>query len=350
MRYMKHTTIISSFFILSAYSVLAAEFTSYRETYEKTLEGIVIEYGLKANGIIDQYKKALDVLLTRVRSTGNLEKTTGVMAEIERCKQDGAVSQDTSNVPELETLRRSYAELVSSCNEIKSRRIVLLVRQYDAALDRLQKNLVQSGKLEDATVVQNERTRIAESDTTKDAIALMESLVKKEEKKVEDDAPKPERISASALRFDWKREKKKLIYEYDELFFGKGAFDYSDNDCTKLLDGETKEKWSAHSVGWTGMKPPMILFKFPSSVRPKAIKIHLFGADSGGTVGMTKGIKVYTGTKIAKGRLVGEISDIPDKTCWMEIPIKSVHPSSFFWIELDSSTLNFVMLDEVEFE
>jgi hypothetical protein len=167
---------------------------------------------------------------------------------------------------------------------------------------------------------------------------------------VEIPADIPELVSGMVKPFDWKKEKEKLTYTYSEMVFSKGSYDYSDHDCTKLLDGNVKARWSAHSVGWDKMKPPLIVFRFAGAVRPKAIKIRLFGRDSGGSVAMTKGIRIYTGSKIKSGRLAGEAGAIVDATAWLKIPLKMSQPSRYFWIEMARSDQRFVMLDEVEFE
>ena len=173
--------------------------------------------------------------------------------------------------------------------------------------------------------------------------------LKAEGPEVEIPADIPELVSGAVRPFDWKKEKQKLQYTYSEMVFSKGGFDYSDHNRTKLLDGLIKTRWSAHSVGWSKMNPPMIVFKFATVVQPKAIKIRLFGKDTGGNVAMTKGIRVYTGTGTARGRVVGEVLNIVDHTAWVTVPLKT-SPSQYFWIELARSTQMFVMLDEVEFE
>lgn len=65
---------------------------------------------------------------------------------------------------------------------------------------------------------------------------------------------------------------------------------------------------------------------------------------------MTSAIRVYAGTETRRGELIGEVKVPPDSTGWIEVPNGKRRSSAHFWIELDKSSLLFVMIDEVSFK
>ncbi len=201
--------------------------------------------------------------------------------------------------------------------------------------------------------IQGLKAKIEQGDITRKFKAIKIAMPQRKTLKPEGpvvEIPSDIPVLSNAVKLNWKKEKETLTYTYSEMVFSKGGFDYSDHKCTKLLDGTAKTKWGAHSVGWSKLKPPLLVFKFARAVQPKAVRIHLFGKDSGGNVGMTKGIRIYTGSASAKGRVVGENLKIADATDWVVVPLKMSQSSGYFWIEFAMSDLMYVMLDEVEFE
>lgn len=81
---MNKFTIIIGTILLSAIIASAAAFETYRDKYEKSLDTIVVEHGIKMDNLGQQYTRALDSLLGEVKKSGNLDETTSVLDEIER--------------------------------------------------------------------------------------------------------------------------------------------------------------------------------------------------------------------------------------------------------------------------
>lgn len=168
---MKGTRIaaVSTALVLSALMARGADLKSHRATYEKELETIVLSHGMQMTELHQEYIKALDSLLAKVKASGDLDRTTAVMQEIDRFRKDKQMPEKLSSVLDVQQLQTAYAKQASSREIEKTQRLVRLSSGYDQALERLQRTLVSSSKLDDAKEVQNERKRVSASDVIQDA-------------------------------------------------------------------------------------------------------------------------------------------------------------------------------------
>ena len=161
---MNKLTAIAGVVLVSAGIASAKGLTTYRTTYEKQMEEIILLHGMKMSDLGQQYIKALDVLLAKVKTAGDLDKTTAVMNEIEQFRKEKAMPDKAPALLDIHNLQSSYTKQASTHETDKAKKIISLTRRYDQALERLQKSLVSSGKLDDARAVQEERQRVQNSE------------------------------------------------------------------------------------------------------------------------------------------------------------------------------------------
>jgi formylglycine-generating enzyme required for sulfatase activity len=159
--------LMATLFLVCAISTTqAADLKSYKDVYDKNLEEIILGHGPKAVGLQEQYGKALDDLKAKVQGQGDLEKTKAVMAEMERFKKDKNIPEvpSESEIPEIKKLQAASAKQMSDLETDKARKVTTLATQYDGALERLQKELTKAGKIDEATAIQEERSKVRNSD------------------------------------------------------------------------------------------------------------------------------------------------------------------------------------------
>lgn len=135
----------------------AKDLKTYKATYEKQMEEIILSHGMKMTDPGQQYTKSLDALLAKVKKAGDLDKTTGVMDEIARFRNEKGMPDKPSKLLDIQHLQSSFTKQTYAHEAQKAKSIISLTSRYDQALERLQKTLVSSSKLDDAKVVQEER-------------------------------------------------------------------------------------------------------------------------------------------------------------------------------------------------
>jgi hypothetical protein len=338
---MKKIIAIVAIVLISSGIASAQDLKTYKATYEKSIENIMLSHGMKMTDLGQNYSNALDALLTKVKKAGDLDKCTAVMEEIARFRVEKGMPKQPSASLGIKKLQSAFAKQASSHEAGKAKDIISLTGKYDKALERLQKSLVSSDKFDDARATQAERKSVQETDVYKNAKAI---LVPHTSISTKVTPEKP---------FDWEKRRKNFSYSYTMRVSSqntKGVFAYDDSECKKLLDGVVKTKWGAHSVGWLKMTPPAIVLRFRQPVQPKSMRIHVFGKESGGSVSVTREVRLYAGSKLKQGDLIGNRADLPNKTGWIDVPIEMSKPSTSFVLELDKSDLSWVMIDEIEFK
>ena len=153
--------LVSSFLILlpSFTTVLAQDLTAFKDTYEKQMEVIVLEHGVRIGQLNDTFNKSLSALSEGATKAGNLDRVKEVMLAIERFSASHSLTgeevKDSSY--DLKQLQIAYMQDAERLETSKARKILTLTRKYDAALAKLQSHLTKQKKLDDATAVQNER-------------------------------------------------------------------------------------------------------------------------------------------------------------------------------------------------
>jgi len=160
---MKTAITIIGVVLVSASLASAVDLKTYKDKYEQSLEEIILAHGMKMSDLGQQYTKSLDVLLTRVKRKGDLNKVTAVMDEIQRFRKENAMPDAPPALLDIKNLQVSYTKQASALEGHNAKRVVTLAAQYDEALKRHQKSLVSSDRLDEARTVQDERTRIQSS-------------------------------------------------------------------------------------------------------------------------------------------------------------------------------------------
>ena len=155
--------------LLFASLASAKDLKTYRATYEKRMEEIILSHGMQMADVGQRYTKSLDALLTKVKKAGDLDKTTTVMEEIARFRKERGMPEKPSELLDIQNLQSSFTKQAATHETQKAKSIVSLTSQYDQALERLQKRLVSSSKLDDAKAVQEQRKQVQDTETLKSA-------------------------------------------------------------------------------------------------------------------------------------------------------------------------------------
>ena len=153
--------------------LIASDLKTYKATYEKEMDSIVLTHGMEVSQLGQSYTEALDSLLAKVKKAGDLDRSVAAMDEIKRFSDERAMPSKVSSAPDIQNLQASYTRQASVLDATKARKIVFLTTKYDKALEALQKSLVSSDKLADAKAVQAER-KVA---TTSDSYAKAEKTM-----------------------------------------------------------------------------------------------------------------------------------------------------------------------------
>jgi hypothetical protein len=160
---MRRSIIIAGAVLLFAALAPANDLNTYTATYEKKLAEIILSHGMMMSDVNRQYTEALAGLLAEVQKAGDLDKTKAVMSEIARFGNQKNMPSPPSELLGIQNLQSHYTRLNLPHAGKKAKSIITLTTQYDHALERLQRSLVSSGKLDDATGVQRERGRVQEN-------------------------------------------------------------------------------------------------------------------------------------------------------------------------------------------
>jgi hypothetical protein len=170
---MKRIIAITSALLVITGIAFAKDIKTYKAIYEKELETIILSHGMRMTHIGQQYSKSLEALLAKVKKAGDLDKTTVVMGEITRFQNEKGIPKEPSALLDLQNLQSSFIQQTSAHEVDKAKKIISLTSRYDQALERLQKSLVSSSKIDGARTVQTERGMAKESETYKRSLAAI---------------------------------------------------------------------------------------------------------------------------------------------------------------------------------
>lgn len=172
---MKSILLASTALIFLVGTASAGDLKTYKATYEKRLDAIIVAHGTQMAELGEKYTKALDALLIRVKAAGDLDKTTAVMDEIVRFGNEKAMPAKQSELLDVQNFQVAFMKEATIHNTEKAKTIIDLAASYDKALDQLQKTLVASDRLDDARKVQDERNRVRKSDEYQVAETFLKS-------------------------------------------------------------------------------------------------------------------------------------------------------------------------------
>jgi len=200
---MKRLIVIACIVLIWAGLTSAKDLKTYRATYEKKLDEIILFHGMKMTELGQQYTKSLDALLAKVKKDGDLDKTLAVNNEIQRYNKEKAMPGKPSAIPVIGKMHASYARPAAFLETDKAKKIISLVSSYDKALEQYQKELVSSDELNDAVAVQKERKEL---DSDQSVIAARATLLDDAKQSVETRGqvkriPKP--TPAAEQKYKW---------------------------------------------------------------------------------------------------------------------------------------------------
>ena len=142
----------------SPVSLAGEDLQSYVEKYHQSLANIEAAHSASVSNAMQNYGNAVDALAKRFQAAGKLDELKAASGESARFKEARALPSSTEDFPkEMQDLCNQYVLHLKEIARHKSTRTLSLAEQYDKALARLQRKLTQSGDIEAAAAVQNER-------------------------------------------------------------------------------------------------------------------------------------------------------------------------------------------------
>lgn len=152
---------IRLFVVMGLMPVLAADLKTFRDAYQKNSAEILQSCTPQFADLQQQYKKALETMKTTVQNQGDLVKTKAVIAEIDRFQkeksQPATLNEDEQK--EIKVYQVAYVKQYAKLETDLILKLGALTEKYELALDRLQKEMVKAGKLDEATAVSEEREK-----------------------------------------------------------------------------------------------------------------------------------------------------------------------------------------------
>ena len=241
----------------------AKDLATYKAVYEKSMEEIILSHGMRMADVGQQYTKSHDTLLAKVKKAGDLDKTTAVMNEIERFRKEKTMPDKSPALLDIQNLQSSFTKQASTHEAIKAKNIISLTLKYDKALERLQKSLVSSSKLDDAKAIQEERKGVKESKPYTSASKYVTELAAKTPKISSSIIKKTEKykITVSAMNIDKdpceteisieKGDKIKITPNSKDKWGGGGS--KTGSLCSYKGYGKSKKYWMAmqYEIGKT---------------------------------------------------------------------------------------------------
>lgn len=110
----------------------------------------------------------------QVQAAGDLNKVKATISEISRFEKDKTLLQPSDlDIPEIVALRANCQQGLDAAEISRAQAIISLVAGYDRALATLQVDLTRKGELEKATVVQEERKKLTETEMLRSAQSLI---------------------------------------------------------------------------------------------------------------------------------------------------------------------------------
>ncbi len=155
--------------ILAAYVLLsccvclsfASKLETYKEHFEKKLEGIFWSNGEEIKKLNKGYETALDNLKAKAVSEGNLDLVEAVVKEKKSFARKKTVSSERINdsVEAVSKLQKMYVEARQKLKIEWAKGVLSLVKDYDEALKNLQVTFTRKEDISAARAVREERKR-----------------------------------------------------------------------------------------------------------------------------------------------------------------------------------------------
>jgi len=147
--------------VLAALAV-AADLASYQALYQKSANDVLSFYQGKFENMQQLYVKALEDQRQSVLREGSLSKVKALLAELERFRVAKTLpaEADAETIQEIKACQMGYVRQYAKVEAEMTAALGTLTANYLQALGRLQRELVQAEKLEEATAVEVESKRI----------------------------------------------------------------------------------------------------------------------------------------------------------------------------------------------
>ena len=316
------------------------DFNKYKSIYEEELKNLRQDNAADSQKLVNQYKVMLDVEISNAKKRNDLEALVALKKEQEQLSKEPLIRiENNDDVPEvIKTLHAKYESAEKKMREQQDKKWMDLLVKYGRALDKIKRRLIKLEQIENALTVNTEINKIKE---------IISDLDEKYQTNPKGKKNKPESKLVLSSKFNWKTEKKNVKYTYYPSEFGVGSYDYSDEDCRKLIDG-VSGKGDNNWVGWNKSGKVAVDFDYPKLVSPETFRVYICGRKVGGGVCDVDGIKVFVGTEKNRKKLVGENYDLPAESGWVNITLKK-QSSKYFRVEFDIGERSWLLIEEVEF-
>jgi len=237
---------IAGVVLITAGLASAKDLATYKATYEKEMENIILSHGMRMTEMFQQYTKFLDTLLAKVKKGGDLNTTTTVMEEIARFGTEKAMPKRPSALLDIQHLQSSFTKQASARETQKAKQVISLTSKYDQALERLQRSLVSSDKLDDAKAVQEERKRVRNTEVVSAAKTLISACTAPEKPKATSTARKRATLQRKEQSIFDRSGAKFRVLEGKVKGLKKGCSLYTDKNYT--MKERPKELSSARYI------------------------------------------------------------------------------------------------------
>ena len=243
-----------------ATTLLASDLKTYKATYEKEMESIILGRGVTVSQLNESYSKSLKDLSDRATNAGDLDKVRAVMAETERfAKENTVLSGDAKDSsPDLKRAQLAYLQNMTGLKSAQARKIMGLVSKYDSALGRLQISLTKEKKFDDALSVQNERKAVAASENVVSATATL--LASRESATDRGDSPSTPRQTFGAKSSEVRTVKMTSLEPTSEESLGVPASALKGDKIPKISGKTPDDVYFAHA-------PSVLIYDIPAGMK-----------------------------------------------------------------------------------
>jgi tRNA A-37 threonylcarbamoyl transferase component Bud32 len=163
------TSAIASTEDFSDYSsvVQSAEFVAFEQKkneYVHQLDSLMTAQSTALRTWSQDYLRELDVLMERRRTAGDFDGWASAQEERKQFEENNKIDEPTNESPEditdLRLLKSKYRQRSEEQRMLHNRRIITLCKKYISELTDLQRNYMQSGKMDIASAINTEIRRV----------------------------------------------------------------------------------------------------------------------------------------------------------------------------------------------
>ena len=171
-------------------AVAKSDLKKHKKTYESSLKKLTAQYEADIDDLGKSYSKSLMKLVTAVATkSADLDKSKRIVREDERfeAKKNVPESALCKDVPELLAMQEAYRKGRVRRELGYADKHLILAGRYDNALKSIQEHHTKEMQFDEATVVQNERKHLLETEAYKKSRATIDghlTSIKEQKSKV----------------------------------------------------------------------------------------------------------------------------------------------------------------------